>query len=269
MFYSEIKKDIKRFVKVSGELDRKTVVVFLAVAILQTVSWYYTSRSFFIQNFRDYFIHSEADFLKLFEFLYWFIGDFFTNFVVPLLIIKILFRENGKDYGVTWGDFRSGMGYTGVSLMIMLPLIWYASSKQEFLLVYPHLLPARDSWELLLYYEAGMFLYMISWEFIWRGFMLFGLYPKFGFYSVLIQMIPFLILHNGKPALETFSAIAGGIALGAIALRTGSFFYGVIIHISIMYAIDILAVLRYKTGDYGLAPSSFVNLLIELFKGLK
>ncbi|MCC6549247.1 MAG: CPBP family intramembrane metalloprotease [Ignavibacteriaceae bacterium] len=269
MFYSDIIKDIKRFFAVSKELDRKPVIIFMAVAVLQTVSWYYTSRTFFIQHLREYFIHSEADYLKLFEFLYWFVGDFITNFVVPLLLIKILFREKGRDYGVTMGDFKSGMGYTGVSLMIMLPLVWYASTQQEFLLVYPHLLPARDSWQMLLWYETGMLLYMISWEFIWRGFMLFGLYPKFGYYAVLIQMIPFLILHNGKPALETFSAIAGGIALGAIALRTGSFIYGVMIHFAIMFTIDILAVLRYKTGDYGLTPASFVNLLVELFKGLK
>lgn len=269
MFYSEIVKDIKRFFAAAAELDRKPVIIFMSVAVLQTVSWYYTSRSFFIQNLRDYFIHSEGDYLKLFEFLYWFVGDFCTNFVVPVLIIKILLRERVSGYGLTAGDVKSGLGYTGVSLLIMMPLLWFASSQPEFLMVYPHLLPARDSWEMFLYYEAGMLLYMISWEFIWRGFMLFGLYPRFGYYAVLIQMIPFLILHNGKPALETFSAIAGGIALGAIALRTGSFIYGVIIHIAIMFTIDILAVLRYKTGDYGLTPSSFVNLVIELFKGLK
>lgn len=269
MFYSEIVKDIRRFFSAAGELDRKPVIVFLAVAVLQTVSWYYTSRSFFIRNLREHFIHSEADLLSLLEYLYWFIGDFFTNFVVPVLIIRFLFQEKAKDFGITTGDIKSGLGYTGVSLLIMLPLVWYASSRPEFLLVYPHLLPARDSWELFLWYETGMLLYMISWEFIWRGFMLFGLYPKFGYYAVLIQMIPFLILHNGKPALETFSAIAGGIALGAIALRTGSFIYGIIIHFAIMFAIDILAVLRYKTGDYGLTPASFVNLILELFKGLK
>jgi hypothetical protein len=54
---------------------------------------------------------------------------------------------------------------------------------------------------------------------------LFGLKEKFGFYAVLIQMIPFVILHNGKPELETFGAIAGGIALGILALRTKSFYY--------------------------------------------
>jgi uncharacterized protein len=79
---------------------------------------------------------------------------------------------------------------------------------------YPHLPAARDSWNIFFIYESGMLLYMFAWEFIWRGFMLFGLKEKFGYYAVLIQMIPFVILHNGKPELETFGAIAGGIALG-------------------------------------------------------
>jgi membrane protease YdiL (CAAX protease family) len=95
--------------------------------------------------------------------------------------------------------------------------------------------------------------------------MLFGLKEKFGYYSVLIQMIPFLILHNGKPAAETFSAILGGIALGILALRTGSFFYGIIIHAGIMFTIDLVSVLRFKAQDFGMGPGSIINILKQLF----
>ena len=102
---------------------------------------------------------------------------------------------------------------------------------------------------------------MTGWEFLWRGYTLFGLKEKFGYYAVLIQTIPFTILHNGKPELETFSAILAGIILGILALRTGSFIYGVIIHTAVMFMIDLISTLRYKTQVFGWDINSFFDLL--------
>jgi membrane protease YdiL (CAAX protease family) len=106
---------------------------------------------------------------------------------------------------------------------------------------------------------------MISWEFIWRGFMLFGLKEKFGYYSVMIQMIPFVILHNGKPAAETFGAIAGGIALGVLALRTNSILYCAITHMGIMFTIDLISTLRYRANDYGVGLDALLNIIKTIF----
>lgn len=91
--------------------------------------------------------------------------------------------------------------------------------------------------------------------------MLFGLKEKFGYYAVFIQTIPFVILHNGKPAVETFGAIAAGIMLGLLALRTGSIYYGVIIHSAVMINMDLVSVLRYKSGEYGTG----INSLLKIF----
>ena len=95
--------------------------------------------------------------------------------------------------------------------------------------------------------------------------MLFGLKDKFGYYAVLIQMIPFVILHNGKPAAETFGAIAGGIALGILAFRTNSIYYCVIAHMGIMLTIDTISTLRYRANDYGIGLDSILNIIKVIF----
>ena len=95
--------------------------------------------------------------------------------------------------------------------------------------------------------------------------MLFGLEEKFGYYAVLIQMIPFVILHNGKPMAETFSAILGGIALGILAFRTRSILYGFVVHVGIMFSIDLICTLRFRTTDYGLGINSIINIIKEMF----
>ncbi len=255
--------ELKKLHKIILELDRKVIIIFLSVAVLQTVSYYYSSRRFFRNYIFDY-IQPEYD-PYLIEFLYWFTTDFITLFIIPVFIIKLLLKENLIDYGLSVGDLKTGIKVSIIFLLIMTPIIWLVSSTDGFVQKYPHLPSARESWSQFFIYESGMLLYMFAWEFVWRGFMLFGLKEKFGYYAVLIQMIPFVILHNGKPELETFGAIAGGIALGILALRTKSFYYCVVVHIAVMFMIDFISSLRFRAGDYGIGLHSLLNIIKEIF----
>ena len=258
-----LKNELLKLLKIIRGLDRKVLVIFLSVAVLQTVSWYFTSRRFFRANLLGDFQYHEQ--VYLIEYLYWFIGDLFSFFIAPVLIIKIVLKEKVKDYGLAFGDYKTGLKITAIFLLIMLPLVWIASSLPEFSKTYPHLPAAKTNWEIFLIFEAGMLLYMFAWEFIWRGFMLFGLEAKFGYYSVLIQMIPFLILHNGKPVPETFGSIIAGIALGILALRTRSFLYCVIAHMSVIFSIDLISSLRFRADDYGIGINSVLKILSTIF----
>lgn len=242
---SSLKKEILEQWKTLKSLDKKVVLVFLAVAVLQTISWYYTSRKFFRANLYQQFF-SDNEFVQLYEYLFWFIGDFISLFLLPSFIIIFLFKEKISDYGVKLGDYKLGLQITLISIAVMLPILWFVSASPQFAAKYPHLQMAKSDWTVLIIYEIGMLIYLFAWEFIWRGFMLFGLEKRFGYYAVFIQMIPFVILHNGKPELETFSSILGGIILGIVALRTRSFIYGVLIHFAIMLGIDLFSTFRSK-----------------------
>ena len=256
-------EETTRLVTIIREMDRKVIIIFLSVALLQTISWYVTSRNFFRINLFLYF-QNDPD-VYLYEYLYWFVGDFFTFFLLSVLIIKFILKEDLKNYGLQIGDFKMGLTLAIIFFIVMFPAIWFFSATPDFSAKYPHLLSTRNNWSKLFIYELGMLAYMISWEFIWRGFMLFGLKEKFGYYSVLIQMIPFVILHNGKPAPETFGAIAGGIALGILAFRTNSIYYCVITHMGIMFSIDLISTLRFRANDYGIGIDSILNIVKSFF----
>ncbi len=257
------KQETKKLSKAVKSLDKKTVIIFLSIAVLQTISWYYSSRLFF----EEYLYHGfgnnpNAD---LYEFLYWFASDFIVLFIFPAIIVKYYFKEKLSDYGITTGDYKAGLLYSVLFILVMLPLIWIATSQQSFILTYPMLERARSSWKIFFIFESAMFLYLFAWEFIWRGFMLFGLKPKFGYYAIFIQMIPFVILHNGKPAAETFGAIIGGLLLGALAYRTRSIYYCIISHAGVMFSIDLISTLRYRTNEFGTGIISIVNILKHIF----
>src|SRR5882672_7745877 len=45
-------------------------------------------------------------------------------FMVPMIFILFVFRENPKDYGFQLGDWKAGLAITLGSLAIILPVLW-------------------------------------------------------------------------------------------------------------------------------------------------
>lgn len=245
-------------------LNKKVVIVLLSVAVLQTISWYFTSRQFFRSNF--YYTIFEGDTnAGLYEFIYWFLGDFAVFFICGALLIKLVFKEKVRDYGLNLNEKQLGFTVVLPAIVIMCPVIWIVSASPSFAESYPLLQMARTDWGIFLVFQIFLLAFLFAWEFFWRGYMLFGLKKEFGYYAVLIQMIPFVILHNGKPFTETSGAILGALALGILAYRTGSFIYGVIIHYGVMIMIDFFSIMRYRTGNSGTGIDSFFQIVSKIF----
>ncbi|HEY9189221.1 MAG TPA: CPBP family intramembrane glutamic endopeptidase [Ignavibacteria bacterium] len=244
-------------------LDFKIIFIFVTIAIIQTISYYYSSRRFFRFNLYQFFVDYEN--IYFIEYIYWLSSEFIVLFIIPILLIKFFLKEKLSNYGIILGDKKIGFSITIISILVMLPILWFVSSLPGFINSYPQCSDVKNNWLLFLIYEFCFFLYMIGWEFVWRGYMLFGLKEKFGYYAIFIQMIPFTILHNGKPELETFSAIIAGIFLGILAIRTGSFWYGVFIHTTVMFSIDLISTIRYKTQVFGIGINSIIEIIKKLF----
>ncbi|HRI46856.1 MAG TPA: hypothetical protein PK559_07120, partial [Ignavibacteriaceae bacterium] len=69
-----IKEEIKKFSQIFKEIEKKVIIIFISIAILQTISWYFASRRFFRLNLAQYFPDEIQ--VKVFELMYWFSGDF-------------------------------------------------------------------------------------------------------------------------------------------------------------------------------------------------
>lgn len=257
-----IRIEYEKIKSLISSLDKKVVTVLLSVIILQTISWYYASAKFFGQNFQKYLLNNPD--VNLYRFLYWFFSDTVVLLFIPILIIIFLIKEKPSNYGLKVGDSKIGIKAVIIFSVFIIIINWFVSSLTGFENTYPLLEDILYSWRIFLYYEAALFIYLIAWEFIWRGFLQFGLEEKFGIYAILVQTMPFVILHNGKPPLETFAAIFGGIILGYLAYRTRSIFYGVLIHFVMLFSLDLFVILRYQQNDYNLGFNSLLNLFSKL-----
>ncbi|MDD3488244.1 MAG: CPBP family glutamic-type intramembrane protease [Candidatus Pacebacteria bacterium] len=74
-------------------------------------------------------------------------------------------------------------------------------------------------------------------EYLFCGFLLFGLKNKLKETSVLIQMISFTLLRLGKPEAESISCVILGIWLEYVAYQGKSFWPMFIIHLFINFTI--------------------------------
>lgn len=143
-------------------------------------------------------------------------------FVAPLLFIVLVFRESPRDYGFTLGDWRAGLVLTLGGILLMTPVIWLLAKFDPSSETYYKDMAVGLPWNTL-----GQ---IFGWEFMFRGFVLFGYARKFGPDALWIQSVPFALLHIGKPEIETLSTIFGGFAFGWVAWRTKSFLYPFLIH---------------------------------------
>jgi membrane protease YdiL (CAAX protease family) len=147
--------------------------------------------------------------------------------LIPLAAGWLLFRDKPWDYGIRIGRWKSSIILTAVCLAAMALILYGTGKMPEFRSYYQ--MYNIDWPELLLNHS----LYMFAWEFLFRGYMLFGLEKSIGRSAIFVQTIPFVLLHLDKPFLETLACIPGGFILGYIAYRTRSFLPCFIIHFGI------------------------------------
>ncbi len=150
--------------------------------------------------------------------------SFVLYFVALLLVIALLLRRPVGEYGLTLGRWRVGLALTALTWLGGALLILFSVYRDPTMRDYYRPLwgPSYPGWVLL---------DMIGWEFLFRGFLLFAYARAFGAGpALLLQMVPFALLHLGKPALETFSTLLGGLWFGIVAWRSRSALYPMLGH---------------------------------------
>lgn len=151
---------------------------------------------------------------------------FVWYFVIPALVIVLLFREPLTDYGFRIGNWRIGLAWTAVAC-IGMGIILYFFARSEAMQHYYSTRAPQTVWRILYLNGVEMF----AWEFMWRGALLFAFARAFGpGPAIFLQAVPFAFMHLGKPEVETLTTIFGGAGFGFVAWQSDSFLYPFLIH---------------------------------------
>lgn len=163
--------------------------------------------------------------------------------LLPLLSLLLL-RTRPRDTGWTLGYWRLWLLDTAILYVAVLPFLYWAAHQPSFHRTYPYLLVSRSGWQGFLLGQAVRLVYMLGWESLFRGYLLFGYSRRAGnAVGITISTIPFVLMHFGKPVPEVWGSIVAGVALGVLALRGRSFLPAAMLHYSVALTLDLLVLL--------------------------
>jgi CAAX protease family protein len=244
--------------RAASELDPQTITVLVVAAVLVIFQMKWGSRTFFRSVVAPE-VGIVATGLK--SWAWWFVSQGVWGFVIPILILRYGFRRSFSEMGLGAGDWKFASLVAVLYVPAALVGTWILSDSVSFQSNYPHLPGASTDWSIFVVYEALFLFYWVGWEYLWRGFILFGTARTFGIYAIFVQTLPFAILHYQKPLPEAMLSVVGGIALGALVWRARSFWIAVPIHAFQMLSLDFFSTLRLRTGVSGLGLDDFVELI--------
>jgi len=182
---------------------------------------------------------------------------------VPMALIKLVYHDSWSRYGLGLPPpgRRKLAAWGFVTLTVLsLPAFYLGSQDPGMQKLYPFYRPFADTLQFALY-ELTYFPFFLAIEFIFRGYLLFGLEsirPEhvkaagggaaapvfFGKYALLIQMLSYTAWHLGKPLPELWGTLLWGIAAGATAWAVRSIWPIVLSHWALNVWLDWLILHR-------------------------
>jgi len=185
-----------------------------------------------------------------------FIGGAILLVVIPLLIIKFILKERLSRYGILLpakGKRLTGL-LTFLFLVIVLsPVFYFTSSNASMQGVYPFFKNFTSVNQFVIY-EIAYFPFFITIEFIFRGYLLFGLDDMHDTYvhdnreknihfigfGLIIQMLAYTMWHMGKPIPELWGTPVWGLATGIMTYHLKSIWPVTFAHWTLNILLDSL-----------------------------
>jgi membrane protease YdiL (CAAX protease family) len=215
------------------------LVVMVTVAVSLTLQEYVGDRNTFHKLFP--LGGAKDPYYELKSFAWWTGWRVLGYLVIPMLVIAAFPGQRIRDYYISPRGFFHHLPLYGLMFALFIPVIYAASHTESFQHTYPFYRYTDRSTFDLVAWEAMYALQFLSLEFFFRGFILQGLRPKLGSNAIFVMIVPYCMIHYGKPLPETLGAIGAGLLLGTLAMRTRSIWGGVVIHIAVAVTMDVLA----------------------------
>lgn len=230
-------------------LDRRSVAVLILTSVLLTFFYYYGRPVYFRSSLERDVVEllgmEKSTYRGLLSYTYWAVTSVTFRIALPMLIIWFWFKESVRDYGFRLWEKGHGKYYLGMFLF-MLPLLVGVSFMESFQDKYPFY---DDAGKSVIHFGTYQVMYGIQFfalEAFFRGFLVFALFKRFGYYAVIIMTIPYCMIHFGKPIAETLGAVIAGVILGYAALKSKSWLPGALLHWSVGFTMDVLCTIHDK-----------------------
>lgn len=221
----------------AGRTSLQVLMVLLTVAAALTLQEYLGGHDAYERLFPP----DGSRYWELLGYAWWSGWRVLGYVIVPMLVIAALPGQRIRDYHVSLRGFGRHLWIYLVMFGAVLPFVFAASTTSAFRQTYPFYRLANRSFTDLVLWEALYAIQFFSLELFFRGFILQGLRNALGANAIFVMLVPYCMIHYGKPLPETIGALGAGLILGTLAMRTRSIWGGVLIHVGVAVTMDVLA----------------------------
>ena len=248
-----------------GEVDYRPVVALTLVALILTFQEFYGRPDFYTVNIRPLLVRWTAAHPGswvnpvLYDELYgraWWGFTRIGGYLVPLIVWRLFFRgDRITDFGLHVRGFGAHAWIYAACVVVMVPVLLLVNRQPDFASYYPMYKAAGRSWLDFAIWEAVYLAQFFTLELFFRGWWLRAM-RGFGAGAIWSMVVPYCMVHYGKPYLEASAAIIAGVVLGSLAMRTRSIYAGFLVHATVAVLMDILALGQRNFLPSALAPGS-------------
>jgi membrane protease YdiL (CAAX protease family) len=256
---------IRRDLAARGEIDYRPMVALTLVTFILTFQDYYGRPDFYMRAIhgvidRHVNAHPGSIYnLKVYDELYmrgWWGLTRVGGYFLPLAVWPLFFRrDNVAEFGLRGRGFGAHAWIYALCVVVMVPVLLLVSRQPDFSDYYPMYKQAGRSWLDFVTWEIIYLAQFFGLEVFFRGFWLRAM-RSFGSGAIWSMVVPYVMIHYGKPYLEASSAAIAGVVLGSLAMRTRSIYAGFLVHATVAVMMDILALHRRHALPTLLAPGS-------------
>jgi len=159
----------------------------------------------------------------------------------PLLVMRFVLNEPVSNYGAgrvqdpdTWRWMLAGGAF-------VLAMVWRHSRNPQHYSMYPLIRQTIWSRGLLLQSLLASAAFIIAYEFLFRGFLLFACLPLMGpWVAIALNVLIYALAHIHKGMGETLGSVPFGVLLCWITLSTGTIWAAIGIHLVMTLSADLL-----------------------------
>jgi membrane protease YdiL (CAAX protease family) len=211
-------------------------VMVVLITILGYLAYWYLSHAKFILRIIEKRSTQESYLLK--KVLWQRLSGVFFLGILPgsvLLILSFTLKELGLFYQISNNTILP----TLILIVIVVVINSFAASNPENLKNYPQIRISGWNLSLIFINVISWSLYLMAYEFLFRGILLFGLIKPFGIWpAIAINVALYSLVHFPKGIRETLGAIPLGFVLSILTIQTGTIWIAVFVHIGMALSND-------------------------------
>jgi len=225
---------------------------FFLFAITSTLfgyyAYYFLSHSAVVKNY--FSSRFSGDVFQINWVFFQKVTGFLFMALVPAIIYNLMFNGYPTDFGITVQHLFTNWKWLLVISAFILLLSSMLARSPQLKQQYPQIRIKHWTAQRFALSSFGWIVYLIAYEFLFRGLLLFASYEAFGVWpAIAINVTIYSAVHLPKGMGETLGAIPFGILACVLTLSTGSILIPVVAHISLAVSMEYFAI-KYNPDMY-------------------